>query len=67
MMDQTSHDTHTTAQRRWVGLTSAECLQIEKDMMKYYDYQHERKTVCLPEFARAIEAKLKEKNGGNHG
>jgi hypothetical protein len=48
--------------RQWVGLTSAECLQIEKDMMKYYDYQHECKTVCLPEFARAIEAKLKEKN-----
>ena len=46
----------------WVGLTRTECLQIEKDMMKYYDYQHECKTVCLPEFARAIEAKLKEKN-----
>jgi len=49
-------------QREWVGLTRSECLQIEKDMMKYYDYQHECKTVCLPEFARAIEAKLKEKN-----
>jgi hypothetical protein len=46
----------------WVGLTKAEYFQIEKDMMKYYDYQHECKTVCLPEFARAIEAKLKEKN-----
>jgi hypothetical protein len=54
--------TPLAAQRTWVGLTSAECLQIEKDMMKYYDYQHECKTVCLPEFARAIEAKLKEKN-----
>ena len=50
------------AQRTWVGLTRAERLQIEKDMMKYYDYQRECKTVCLPEFARAIEAKLKEKN-----
>ena len=54
--------TSPPAQRTWVGLTRAECLQIEKDMMKYYDYQHECKTVCLPEFARAIEAKLKEKN-----
>jgi hypothetical protein len=53
----------TPPQRTWVGLTRAECLQIEKDMMKYYDYQHECKTVCLPEFARAIEAKLKQKNG----
>jgi hypothetical protein len=52
------------AQRTWVGLTRAECLQIEKDMAKYYDYRHECKTVCLPEFARAIEAKLKEKNNG---
>lgn len=48
--------------RGWVGLTRAECLQIEKDMAKYYDYRHECKTVCLPEFAKAIEAKLKEKN-----
>jgi hypothetical protein len=54
--------TPLAAQRQWVGLTRSECLQIEKDMMKYYDYQHECKTVCLPEFARAIEAKLKEKN-----
>jgi hypothetical protein len=50
------------AQRTWVGLTRAERFQIEKDMSKYYDYQHECKTVCLPEFAKAIEAKLKEKN-----
>lgn len=57
------YTTPPAAQRQWVGLTRSECLQIEKDMMKYYDYQHECKTVCLPEFARAIEAKLKEKNG----
>ena len=50
------------AQRTWVGLTRAERFEIEKAMSKYYDYQHECKTVCLPEFARAIEAKLKEKN-----
>jgi hypothetical protein len=52
----------TVEKRGWVGLTRAECLQIEKDMAKYYDYRHECKTVCLPEFAKAIEAKLKEKN-----
>jgi len=49
-------------QRTWVGLTRAERFEIEKAMSKYYDYQHECKTVCLPEFAAAIEAKLKEKN-----
>jgi hypothetical protein len=50
------------AKREWVGLTRAERFEIEKAMSKYYDYQHECKTVCLPEFAAAIEAKLKEKN-----
>lgn len=50
-------------QRTWVGLTRAERFEIEKAMSKYYDYQHECKTVCLPEFAAAIEAKLKQKNG----
>jgi hypothetical protein len=61
-----AHDTLALSslpmRRKWVGLTRAECLQIEKDMAKYYDYRHECKTVCLPEFAKAIEAKLKEKN-----
>ena len=52
----------TPPQRTWVGLTRAERFEIEKDMSKYYDYQHQCKTVCLPEFAAAIEAKLKEKN-----
>lgn len=50
------------SKREWVGLTRSECLQIEKDMMKYYDYQHECKTVCLPEFAEAIEQTLRRKN-----
>jgi hypothetical protein len=50
------------AKREWVGLTRRERFEIEKAMSKYYDYQHECKTVCLPEFAAAIEAKLKEKN-----
>jgi hypothetical protein len=62
--DSVTKATPPAAQRQWVGLTRAECLQIEKDMAKYYDYRHECKTVCLPEFARAIEAKLKEKNNG---
>ena len=52
----------TPPQRTWVGLTRRERFEIEKAMSKYYDYQHECKTVCLPEFAAAIEAKLKEKN-----
>jgi hypothetical protein len=54
----------TPPQRTWVGLTRRERFEIEKAMSKYYDYQHECKTVCLPEFAAAIEAKLKEKNNG---
>ena len=49
-------------QRTWVGLTRAERFEIEKAMSKYYDYRHQCKTVCLPEFSAAIEAKLKEKN-----
>lgn len=48
--------------KEWVGLTRAERFEIEKAMSQYYDYRHECKTVCLPEFAAAIEAKLKEKN-----
>ena len=60
--DQTDKVDAMFAKREWAGLTGAERLQIEKDMMKYYDYKHECKTVCLPEFARAIEAKLKEKH-----
>lgn len=52
----------TPPRREWVGLTRAERFEIEKAMSQYYDYRHECKTVCLPEFAAAIEAKLKEKN-----
>ena len=55
-------DEPAQSSKPWVGLTRAERFEIEKAMSKYYDYQHECKTVCLPEFARAIEAKLKEKN-----
>jgi len=53
---------HDSTKRPWVGLTRAERFEIEKAMSQYYDYRHECKTVCLPEFAAAIEAKLKEKN-----
>lgn len=52
----------TPPRREWVGLTRTERFEIEKAMSKYYDYRHECKTVCLPEFAAAIEAKLREKN-----
>tara|TARA_S200002703_G_scaffold6079_1_gene6785 strand:- start:965 stop:1345 length:381 start_codon:yes stop_codon:yes gene_type:complete len=59
---QIYEDLKDAVEREWVGLTRAERFEIEKAMSKYYDYQHECKTVCLPEFAAAIEAKLKEKN-----
>ena len=57
-----THPQPAQPKREWVGLTNSELLEIEKAMKKYYDYQHQCKTVCLPEFAKAIEAKLKEKN-----
>lgn len=49
-------------QREWVGLTSKERFQIQREMEKYYDFVNQCKTVCLPEFAHAIETKLMEKN-----
>jgi hypothetical protein len=48
MMDQTAHDTHTAAQRQWVWLSDEEIAKLD-----CYDHL---------KFARAIEAKLKEKN-----
>jgi hypothetical protein len=51
-----------TSPREWVGLTRTERFEIERAMSNYYDYRHQCRTVCLPEFAAAIEAKLKEKN-----
>lgn len=54
MMDQTSHD--TPPQREWQGLTDEErqeCL-----------YSDPIFGMAASTFARAIEAKLKEKNGG---
>jgi len=40
--------------REWVGLTDEEITEL------FCDYEESQ----LPKFARAIEAKLKEKNGG---
>jgi hypothetical protein len=43
------------AQRTWVGLTDEEIQVVLDDPQKYYD--------TMNDFARAIEAKLKGKNG----
>jgi len=45
------------AQREWVGLTDEEAMQIWEGIIKYAPGE-----VRLKDFARAIEAKLKEKN-----
>ena len=52
MMDQTAHDTHTAAQRTWVGLTDDEM----------QDCLNGLPTQTIDVYARRIEAKLKEKN-----
>lgn len=44
----------TPPQRTWVGLTDEETQNLWQNTSPYYDHQ---------DFARAIEAKLKEKNG----
>ena len=46
--------TPPAAQRQWVGLTDEEIQVVLDDPQKYYD--------TMNDFARAIEAKLKEKN-----
>jgi hypothetical protein len=49
------HEYHSLpAQRQWVGLTDEEIQVVLDDPQKYYD--------TMNDFARAIEAKLKEKN-----
>ena len=53
MLDQTSHDT-TPPQREWVGLTDEEIHGTQ-------GYQETRE---MYRFAKAVEAKLKEKNHG---
>ncbi len=52
MMDQTSHDTHTAAQRQWVGLKDEDWQEIADKTDR----------IIWPEVRQAIEAKLKEKN-----
>jgi hypothetical protein len=52
MMDQTAHDTPPAAQRQWVGLTDEEMKEACYEAFSYDPYV----------IARAIEAKLKEKN-----
>ena len=46
------------AQRKWVGLTDEEIAEIEDE----YIVNHRIPAGCAWNFARAIEAKLKEKN-----
>ena len=50
MMDQTAHDTHTAAQREWVGLTDKELEEFSDAKLGSYD-------LCLE-----VEAKLRSKN-----
>ena len=45
-------------QRTWVGLTDEEIAEIEDE----YTVNHRIPAGCAWNFARAIEAKLKEKN-----
>ena len=55
MLDQTSHD----AQRKpWVGLTDEDTRKINQEVWGYVSADHTR----MWDYARAIEAKLKEKN-----
>ena len=49
------YTTPPAAQRTWVGLTDEEIQVVLDDPQKYYD--------TMNDFARAIEAKLKGKNG----
>jgi hypothetical protein len=60
MMDQTAHDTQTAAQQQWVGLTDEDVYPLAN---KHLHYQMESYEVSgIYNLARAIEAKLKEKN-----
>jgi hypothetical protein len=62
MMDQTAHDTTPpAAQRQWVGLTNEEYAEAEKCVWAVVSLDDTEKEANR-EFARAIEAKLKEKN-----
>ena len=48
------------SKREWVGLTEEEGIAIELGLRQYVDA--DRYDLSLRDFARAIEAKLKEKN-----
>jgi len=51
-----------TVPRQWQGLTDEEIVAIELNPRQYYDGKSLRFDLSLADFARAIEAKLKEKN-----
>jgi hypothetical protein len=50
----------TPAQRQWVGLTDEEVRKVNKEVWGYVSADHSR----MRGYARAIEAKLREKNNG---
>ena len=50
----------TAAQRQWVGLTDQERNKLWRDVIKWGDPSHDD-----VDLMKAIEAKLKEKNGGH--
>ena len=52
------YDGRKSSQREWVGLTDEEIAEIEDE----YTVNHRIPAGCAWNFARAIEAKLKEKN-----
>jgi hypothetical protein len=52
------YTTPPAAPRQWVGLTDDEAMQTWDGIIKYAPGE-----VRVKDFARAIEAKLKEKNG----
>ena len=52
------HDGKMSSQRKWVGLTDEEIAEIEDE----YTVNHRIPAGCAWNFARVIEAKLKEKN-----
>jgi hypothetical protein len=59
MMDQTAHDTPPTAQRQWVGLTDEERNKLWRDVVGWGDPSHDDEDLM-----KALEAKLRELNGG---
>ena len=57
------YTTPPAAQRQWVGLTDEEIESLDCVYVNWLDYE-QVETKGEKEFARAIEAKLKEKNNG---